>query len=131
MLRLRSILSNNLARGSEVAGDVNAVEEGTHRTPLHYAAENANLEMCIVLLQRFADLNAQDVKGDSPLLLVSRAYQVGSVPADKALTFVRMVIKEGANPHIQNLAGESAYSISLRSPKLLAVIALSISSYLS
>ena len=65
--------------------------DGCDKTPLHYAVEAENFEITHYLLEKGADVNAQNVEkcGDTPL---------GNVGASCSLRMAKLLVKFGANP---------------------------------
>ena len=70
-------------------------------TPLMFAAPYASSELIAALLKAGADVNAQDVRGMTSLMLA-----VASETQD--VDVVKLLLKTGANPNIRSLAGETA-----------------------
>jgi len=70
-------------------------------TPLMFAAPYASSELIAALLKAGADVNAQDVRGMTSLMLA-----VASETQD--VDVVKLLLKTGANPNLRSLAGETA-----------------------
>ena len=70
------------------------------RTPLHQAADGDDRKKPIVelLLNSGAEVNAQDVDGNTPLHVAA---------ANNGLGIVKVLIQRGANLHAKNKAGKS------------------------
>ena len=81
------------------------VKNGTVRlgrlTPLLLAAPHANYETVSMLIKAGADVNAQDVRGMTPLALA-----VATDHADPRI--VRLLLASGADPTIASVEGETA-----------------------
>jgi ankyrin repeat protein len=68
------------------------------RTPLHYAANDANADLCSQLLSAGADPNAQDDNGWTPLHFAAQAKSEG---------ITRILIRAGANVALQDSFGNT------------------------
>jgi Ankyrin repeats (3 copies) len=106
--KLLEIVKILLARGA----DANAVSS-TGATPLHQAAGNAKIAK--LLLDANAKVDAKDSIDSTPL----RGYVIGG-----NIDALRVLLVAGANPNIENRAGESPYSDSLQSYRKPEVRAL-------
>jgi ankyrin repeat protein len=73
-------------------------------TALHIAAELEEEEVVGLLLQRHADVNARDEYGITPLILVSRAFELYDFPKKSALALRRRIaealLSSGADPNL-------------------------------
>lgn len=76
---------------------------GMNKTALHLAAYTGNLELCRLLIEHGADVNAQDDAGWSPLSLA--VYDFGL--EKKGLEICNLLIQYGANVNAQNNHGTS------------------------
>ena len=72
---------------------VNVKSQYGHRTPIHIAAENGDLEIVQALITGKADINLRDDIGSTPL---HRAVSKGD------LEVIRTLLDAGANPNIPN-----------------------------
>ena len=70
-------------------------------------------EVTKVLLQNGADVNIQNNKGETPLLINS---EIGR------LNYVNLLIKYKANPNIQNALGKTALMLSQDDPKIIKIL---------
>ena len=80
-------------------GDINKRDTARNRTALHYAVEipsRLTTEPLLYLIRNGANVNAQDVNGDTPLFFAS------GVENDEA---VRILISAGADVNIRNNEG--------------------------
>ncbi len=80
--------------------DVNK-EDNSGWTSLHFAAQNYNIDMVKLLVKSGANVNALDGNGNS---ILSRAV----FNSKGKLEVIEFLIKEGANPDIENTSGVSA-----------------------
>jgi ankyrin repeat protein len=83
---------------NEHSQNMNSQDFTNSETPLHVASKNGHLEFARILIERGADVSAQDKNGQTPLHLASQAGQVEIVP---------MLIKRGAGVSTQNEAGQT------------------------
>ena len=98
--------------------NVNA-RDGVDRTPLHFAAANGkDLELIELLVENGADVNAQSIGGDTPLM---KAIMFDNVEA------VEVLLDKGADPKIKNSneRDSESFARASRNPKILKALNLS------
>jgi ankyrin repeat protein len=91
---VETLLKNGVDCNARYAGGV---------TPLHFTSERYSVEAARVLLDHGADVNAQDIYGNTPLARAVYRSKRGTEPE-----LVKLLMSRGANPDIKNKAGESA-----------------------
>ena len=84
---------------------VNAREDSTGRTPLHYAAELNNTDFAAFFIALGADVDAQDGDGQTPLGICA-----GAGRADVA----KLLVQKGANIHKPAKGGQSPAKMALQ-----------------
>jgi ankyrin repeat protein len=108
----RSILTNCVAENkidfvkkmlSYDGLDLN-MRDNSGYTALHFAVQNGNADMVLLLLENKADIDIQDNLGNTPLW---RA--VSNNPDDRNI--INMLIKHGANVNIENHYGIAAIQV--------------------
>jgi len=77
--------------------------------PLHQACYSSNLQYTLFLLQHGAFINARDSEGNTPLIWSLRNCSPSTV------LIVDTLLKAGANPNLQNRAGQTALHVSIAS----------------
>ena len=77
---------------------VPANDKWAHYTSLHFATENRAKRVMELLINRRANVNAKDARGNTPLHLACALEE----PADDV---VQILLMAGANPHVQNMKG--------------------------
>lgn len=97
------VLNNNLDEVKRILlseCDVNEQEKETGFTALHYCAQNQLVDMAKLIIGAGADIDVQDVYGNTPLF--------------KAVFFckgktemIKLLLEAGANPDIKNSSGIS------------------------
>lgn len=80
--------------------DVNVNFANDGRTALHVAALNGNEDMCVALLEKGADINAQDRDGTTPLM--------DAIEIIEHIKSAKMILRRSPNLEIQNDDGETA-----------------------
>ena len=81
--------------------NVDASIRKTRETALMVASENGYLEVMELLIEKGADLDAEDRRGETPLIKAVRAGE---------LSAVQLLIDEGAEPNQTDYTGRSAYA---------------------
>jgi len=88
----------------DVGVDVNLKDFDTGATPLHYACSNGSKQTMEVLVNRGADVNAQNDRGITPLhTLISKRYD----------TLALWLVRKGANLQITDRRGYSPRDLAL------------------
>ena len=87
---------------SEHSQDVNSQDFTNCETPLHVGSKQGHLEFARILIERGADVSAQDKEGHTPLHLASQAGEV---------EVVRMLIERGADVGTQNKVGQTSLHV--------------------
>lgn len=90
-------------------------------TPLLMAANHGNFETMEALVKAGANVNAQDIRGMTPLAL--------SIANDRPnSTVIRMLIAHGADPNIKSKAGESAldWARRYRHPEVMKALGVAV-----
>lgn len=107
-----SQISTLLSNSSDTKADlskldeslVNAVHPETKKTLLHYACEAGHINLAAALLERGADPNQADAKGNTPLMLAC-----SSMNRNRSEALAMTLIKGGADPNKTNEAGNTAF----------------------
>src|SRR5215467_1615363 len=97
-----------------LAGDINAPgPDGT--TPLHWAAQNGDLETAKKLLRTGANANAENRYGVTPLLLAA---------ANRDAAMGRLLLEAGADANHSSTGGETVLMTAARigSPELVQLL---------
>lgn len=94
---------------------VNVKMEEYGRTALMESAEMGYLDTMEALLQKGADINAQDRLGDTALILAAHKGQFDAV---------RALLKKGANQNVKNIAGRTALRVASENGHTTIVSAL-------
>ena len=68
-------------------------DKGTWFAPLHHAAMRANVKCAVMLLEKGADVNKEDIKGRTCLHLACDAYRENSQTGDMDMRFEEIVIQ--------------------------------------
>ena len=76
-------------------------------TPLHIAAENNLIEMAKFLIAHGADVNAQDVSGETPLAVAAAAGNINKALRAKSARMMEFLIARGANVNLGNIAHQT------------------------
>jgi hypothetical protein len=92
--------------------DIEAVD-GRSWTALHWAADNGLESSCKALLKRKANVNAQNNRGNTPLLLAAKGVW-GSLGRKNGLpNVVRLLLEAGADAKMKNNSNETALQLSV------------------
>ncbi len=105
-LLMSSIVKDNLALTQELihlGADVN-LQDKQGWTALHFAAQFYLPQHVLMLLEHGAQLDLQDVYGNSPLWRAAfESKGRGEI--------IAILLSKGANPHLKNYYGNSAYDL--------------------
>jgi ankyrin repeat protein len=101
----------------DAGGDVNSrCSEGWR--PLHLAAQTLSVrkstEAITILLERHAEVNARDDKGETPLLAALR--QTGGSGNEAAIAAAKLLIDAGADVKLAGKSGDTALLSALQAP---------------
>ncbi|RDD46134.1 E3 ubiquitin-protein ligase MIB1 [Trichoplax sp. H2] len=102
--------------------DINSCNAINGETPLHIAIDKANVKMIELLLERDADINLQDMIGNTPLhkiirtltQILAREKQSGTyekIAKTSALSIISMLLSKGANINIKDNEGSTPYDL--------------------
>lgn len=80
------------------------------QTPLFSAVRAGKMDIIRAVLERGADINTQNVYGDTPLHLAARGDGRGAPNAD----LLKALIEAGANPNLANARGDLPLHLALR-----------------
>jgi len=95
--------------------DVN-FQDGTGNTPLHYCAQQNQIEAATMLLDAGAKVNVVNYQGDTPLHLASRKNKI---------QMIELLISRGADRKIQNKKKSTA-DVEVRSEEAKQLIKFSL-----
>ncbi|OCL14601.1 ankyrin, partial [Glonium stellatum] len=95
-----AVRSGDLDRAGRILKEGISIESGDYLgcRALHKAVSNSQLAMAEVLLQKGANVNAQDHKGYTPL---STACEIGDIDED----MVKLLLEHKADTELQTKAG--------------------------
>ncbi|MEP4534732.1 MAG: ankyrin repeat domain-containing protein [Cyclobacteriaceae bacterium] len=74
-------------------------------TALHFACQNYDIEICQLLIDRKASIDIKDSDGSTPLFRATFECR------DESGELIKLLIKNGANPHEPNNYGNSPFSL--------------------
>lgn len=116
--------SSDLKSAIELSCNVGVdIQDKFGRTPISYAAQNADIELIELLIQKGANPNIQDIYSTSPLeyaccrsenpVMVIQNMQVVCLK-DNTFDCVKLMVNGGAEIDYKNIAGETALILSSR-----------------
>jgi ankyrin repeat protein len=89
-------------------------ETRRQRTPLMIAARTSNAEIVSLLLEKGAELEAQDRQGNTPLMLAAGGWGYkGGDKEEKCLKVVKALLEKGANSSVCGKRGQTAMQYAL------------------
>ena len=109
MMGNSDVFGQLISHGADV--DIKANQSNVGNSPLHYVVQNQKMaaeqrkEMCELLLTQSADVNIENLKGQTPL---HSAVRVGDV------SIVKLLIKKGANVNAKDKSGRTPLSLAER-----------------
>lgn len=86
------------------AGELPDTPDPHGQTPLHHAARTGAFEAARALIDRHADVDAQDGEGQTPLLLAVENFTGHGA-------FIELMRFAGANPHARTVDGRTPVSV--------------------
>ena len=79
---------------------------GQKNTALHYAVDDGRLDNVRLLLDYGCDPNAQNLRGETPLLLACRESKLGTCMN----SIVELLLQRGANPNLTDYCASSTFN---------------------
>ncbi|GAB5412081.1 MAG: hypothetical protein ChlgKO_11950 [Chlamydiales bacterium] len=98
---------NALFEREDLEIDTN-LRDDAEKTPLHKAVEEINLNAVRLLIQRNADVNAQDNRGNTPLHFIAQ-QAARNINSQTYCDYIKTLLDKEADPTIQNDEGTIPY----------------------
>jgi ankyrin repeat protein len=97
-----------------LASGTNPNEKRGQKTPLMVAAHSANVEAVTLLLEKGAELEAKDSRGNTSLMLAAGGWGYkGREKKEKCLEVVKTLLEQGADPNACGKRGQTAMRYAL------------------
>ena len=97
-----------------LASGTNPNEKRRQKTPLMVAAHSANVEAVTLLLEKGAELEAKDSRGNTALMLAAGGWGYkGKDKKEKCLEVVKTLLERGADPNACGKRGQTAMRYAL------------------